>query len=101
MAKSDLKVTAGPGRWELLHSFMHLLEPTTVAHVTFTFQGDPQGRSGRVTGFREAEDGGRSGALLIEGYFFNGSSPYKKHGTPFSGLYNPTTRIGSLTVGTP
>lgn len=92
-------VTAGPGKWELLQSFVQVVEPgSTVAHVTFTLDERKRKlRSGRITGFREGER--NDGYVQIEGYLFNGVSPYKHHGTPFTGTYNPTTRSGCLEIG--
>ncbi len=95
-------VTSGPGKWELLQSMVQMLDPqSTIVHVTFTLsEGKKEQRGGRITCVREADAAGRSreGYVEIEGYLFEGRSPYQEHGTSFSGSYNPTTRSGYLNI---
>ncbi len=96
-----LQVTGGPGKWELLESFVSILNPDLHTSVSFTFKGKhARSGHGKITGVRRAkhEFSTSPDDVLIEGFLTNGVSPYEHHGTPFTGRYNPTNRSGSLTI---
>lgn len=104
MAKKRVTITAGPGKWQLLQSAMRILDDqASICHVMFTL--DVEGRKkrgGRITGLHESSGESTDSYLFqnmgIEGYLFEGSSPYKQHGTPFTGAYDPKTKTGWLLI---
>ena len=104
MAQKRVSIVNGPGRWQLLQSAMRILDAqATTCHVAFTL--DVEGkkkRSGRITGLRDSSGESTKTYLFqnlgIEGYFFQGSSPYKEHGIPFTGAYDPNEKTGWLLI---
>jgi hypothetical protein len=96
---TTLKVIDGPGNWDMMLCCVSILdrEHERVPHfVKFRFEDGVQ-RQGRITGISEIYERFASN-LRIEGYLTNGASPYREHGTPFTGQFSPQTRKGWLNI---